>query len=153
MPHLTRFDELDKEGKIQFFQKCQDLLLANQPDSPWVLREGSQKNYFISLFIKYKGIAYQTEDVVILFNKLRYENKDDILGNHATRMFEPPAQSPNTYSIDFITAKLTPEILLEAGDYFKDPGMEWVCFLRGQKLSVFNFESFKRGMRQRFDID
>ena len=154
MPHLTRFDELDKEGKIQFFQKCQDLLLVNQPSSPWILRSGGdQRNYFVDLFIRYKGIAYQTEKVVILFNKLRYEDKDDILQNHVTRMFESPAQDPNTYSIDFITAKLTPEILLEADDYFRDPGIKWVCFLRGQKLSVFNIEAFKRGMRQRFDID
>jgi len=154
MPALKIFTDLSKEERLTLFQKCQDLLVKHQPDSEWVLRRGGRynKTFFIDVFIRYKGLVYESDDIVVLFNKQWYVSRDDIIERQRDDLWRPPHKTPNTYSIDFIASSLTKEILQELEPYFNDPGMKYVCFLRGAKLSVFNVEAFKDGMRHRFGL-
>ena len=146
------FNEMSKEEKVDFFQKCQNMLVKNQPSSVWVLRDGDESNrsYFLDLFLKYQGIAYESENIILLFNKHRYTNKDEIVMKSRDRLFSAPDENPNTYSIDFVTSKLTQKILQEVEPHFKDPGIQWIHFLRGQKVSVFDIEPFKKGLMDEF---
>jgi hypothetical protein len=155
MPSLKIFTDMGKEEKLQFFQRCQDLLLETTPDSPYVLRQGDldrNRSYFLDIFLRYQGLVYESDGIILLFNKLQYENKDQIYEHYRQRLFHPPDKNPNTYTVDFIASKLDPKILSEMEPYFKDEGMKWVCFLRGQKLSIFPAESFKNSVKQRFGL-
>ena len=152
MPSLRLFPDYTSEEKIGLFQKCQDLLVKNQPNSPWVLRKDAtfNKTFYLDFFVRYQGLVYEADDAVVLFNKQWYASRDDIIDRQREDLWLSPHQNPNTYAIDFIASKLTKEVLLELEPYFSDPGMKYVCFLRGSKLSVFDAESFKDSMRLRF---
>jgi len=155
MPSIRIFTDLDKEERIEFFQRCQDLLLETAPESPYILRQGDvarNKSYFLDIFLKYQGLIYESDGIILLFNKLQYEDKDHIYEQYRDRLFHSPDKEPNTYSVDFIAAKLDPKILSEMEPYFKDEGMKWVCFLRGQQLSVFDAESLKNSVKAKFGL-
>ena len=146
------FNEMGKEEKMDFFQKCQNMLVKNQPDSLWILRDGDESNrsYFLDIFLRYQGIVYESENIILLFNKHQYASKDEIIVKSREKLFSAPDKNPNTYSIDFVTSKLTQEILQEVEPHFKDPGIKWIHFLRGQKVSVFDIELFKSGLMGEF---
>lgn len=155
MPPIRIFTDMNQEEKMQFFQRCQDLLIKTNPNSPYILKKDGpsrNKNYFIDIFLKYQGFVYETDAIILLFNKLHFENTNDIYDRYRNRLFDTPDENPNTYTVDFIASKLDPEILSGMEPYFKDAGMKWVCFLRGQKLSIFDAETFKNGVKDRFGL-
>jgi len=152
MPHLKQFSELDRQQRIDFFQKCQDLLIKAHPTSEYIMRRGVRATgtYFIDVFLRYKGLVYETDKIIIMFNKLRCSGREEIIEKYRENLFSPPHPEPNTYSIDFVTAKLSKEMLEELKPYFSDPGMEYISFLRGQNLTVFDIESFRKSMIMKF---
>jgi hypothetical protein len=152
MPEIKLFGQLNREEKMVFFQKCQDLLIKNQPDSPYILRTNSQrKNFFLDLYLKYNGLAYESDNVAILFNKHNCPGGiDEIHARYREKLFSPPDESPNCYSIDFVTTKMNNQLLEELNPYFNDEGIEYISFLRGSKLSVFNFQRFKESLYEKF---
>ena len=87
-----------------------------------------------------------------MFNKLQYESREEIYEQYREKLFYPPHKEPNTYSIDFIAAKLDLKMLSEMEPYFRDGGMKWVCFLRGQRVSVFSAEAFKDSVKGKFGL-
>ena len=150
---LSLFSELGHDEKVDFFRRCQKLLVKHSPNSPWVLRGGAEPtnmSYFLDVFIRYKGIIYETDDMILLFNKRYFEDEDEIHHEYHNKLYDPPDKNPNTYTIDFIASSLSEKILKDLEPYFNDPGMKHVCFLRGAKLSVFDAESFKNAMKNKF---
>ena len=152
MPAIKLFSDLEREEKIAFFQKCQDLLIKNQPTSPYIMRHGqaNSRTYLYDIFLRYKGLVYETNEIIVMFNKLRCSGREDIIENYRENLFSLPHPEPNTYTIDFVTAKLNKEMLMELKPYFSDPGIEYVSFLRGQNLTVFDIESFRKSMIMKF---
>ena len=95
MNKVQRLDELSKEEKIAFFQRCQDLLIKNQPDSEFVLKTNTHnKNYFLDLFLKYKGLAYSSERLAVLFNKRKYTSLEEAQESYWKDLFDPPHENP-----------------------------------------------------------
>jgi len=146
------FNEMSEEEKMDFFQKCQNMLIKNQPNSPWVLRVDDERNrgYFLDIFLRYQGMVYESENIILLFNKHYFVNKEEVVVKSRERLFSEPDENANTYSIDFVTSKLTQEVLQEIEPHFKDTGIKWIHFLRGQKVSVFDIEPFKNSLISEF---
>ena len=152
MPQMKLFGPLSKEEKMAFFQRCQDLLVKNQPNSPYVLKANAQrKNFFLDMFLKYQGLAYESDNVAILFNKHNCPGgADEIHNRYREKLFSPPDSTPNCYSIDFITTRMNSALLEELRPHFNDEGIKHISFLRGAKLSVFDFQRFKESLYDKF---
>jgi hypothetical protein len=151
MNKIQRLDELSKEEKIAFFQKCQDLLMKNQPGSEFVLRTASahNKNYFLDLFLKYKGLAYSSERLAVLFNKRKYTSLAEAQESYWKDLFDPPHKNPRCYTVDFITTKLNKSLLAEI-DPIADEDLDYVCFLRASKVSFFKKKDFRESLFEKF---
>ena len=144
---------MDKGERIAFFQKCQDLMIAVEPDSSWVIRDGQTrhsrgKSFFIDAVLRYQGFAYEAGGVIIMFNKHFYENKEEPIEKYTDNLYAAPHSTPNTYSIDFIVAKMDADKLKELEPYFKDD-MKYITYLRGRRPCIFNFDNFKKAMKNR----
>ena len=151
MYHLKELNTLTKEEKVEFFQQCQDLLIKNQPDSEFILSENSKnKDYFLDIFTKYKGFAYFSEKIAILFNKHRINSLPEAQEAYEEKVFNPPAPDANTYTIDFITAKMSKEIIKELTPIFCED-LKYICWLRGGKVSFFSFKKLKASLSDQFD--
>jgi len=154
MPTLIKFKEMGKDAKLAFFQRCQDLMIEVQPDSPWILRERQTHNtrnrtFFLDSFLRYQGFVYEAGGVIIMFNKHFYENKEEPIKKYVDYLYTGPHPTPNTYAIDFITAKINADKLRELEPYFKDD-MKYITYLRGPRPCVFNFDNFKKAIQNRY---
>ena len=149
--NIKALNNLTREEKLDFFQQCQDLLVENQPDSEFILKEGSKnQDYFLDIFLKYKGFAYTSEKIAILFNKHKMRGMVEAQETYQDKVFEPPAPDANTYTIDFITTKMSKEILEELKPIFHED-LTFICFLRAGKVSFFRFDVFKSSLLGQFD--
>jgi hypothetical protein len=149
--NIKSLNELPKEEKIEFFQKCQDLLVKNQPESEFILREEAEnRDYFLDLFLKYKGFAYTSEKIAVLFNKHRINSLPEAQEAYQDKVFDPPAPDANTYTVDFITTKMSKDVLQELYPVFHE-NLEFMCFLRMGKVSFFRFDVLKSALADEFD--
>jgi len=154
MASLTRFVDMDRGERLNFFQKCQDLMIAIEPDSPWVMRKGQtpkmrHKSFFIDAVLRYQGFVYEAGGIIIMFNKHFYENKEEPIEKYTNNLYAPPHPTPNTYAIDFIIAKMDANKLRELQPYFKDD-MKYITYLRERRPCVFNLANFKKAMENRY---
>lgn len=154
MPNITLWTEMSRDEKLDFFQRCQDLLVKNQPDSPYILksRRNVNKKYFMDILLRYKGMAYQSERMAMLFNKHNYPTKEEIYDKYKESLYLSPHPNPNSYSIDFVASVMSKELLEEIRPFFPIEGIEHVFFLRGHKLSVFNAKVFLDGLLDNYGL-
>ena len=145
MSEIRSFGAMNNTEKLDFFQKCQELLVKNQPNSPYILRSRrpANKSYFLDIMLKYKGFAFRTESMAMLFNKHYYSSKKEIHENYRDNLYLPPSSEPNCYCVDFITSDLNKKIIKEIEPIFPVGNIQYICFLRAQKLSVFDWERFR----------
>jgi len=150
MSEFVRFNTLTDEGKTSFFQRCQDLLVKNQPDSEFVLSRGMiNKNYFLDLYLKYKGFAYSSANVALLINKKKYNSLGEAQAMYFKNLYSEPDEDANCYTIDFISAVMNPNLIEELRPFF-DENLENIAWLRSGRVSFFKFESYKKIILQRF---
>lgn len=105
---LQHFQKLNKQDKIDFFLKCQDLLIKNHPDSPFVFNRANFKGrlqYAGDIFHKYNGMCYTDENVAILFNYLLISDPKDPISALKQHQFKSPDPQYNAISIDFVVFK------------------------------------------------
>jgi hypothetical protein len=154
MPSIKLFSEMSMDEKLDFFQRCQDLLVKNQPKSPYILksRRSANKKYFMDILLRYKGIAYQSERMAMLFNKHHYSTKEEIHEQYEVSLFPSPHPNPNSYSVDFITSTVSKELLEEVRPFFPTEGIEYIFFLRGQKISVFDAKVWREGLFSNYGL-
>lgn len=151
MGQVKNFLDLTKEEKVAFFQRCQDLLIKNFPDSEYILRTNlHKKDFYLDLFLKYKGFVYESETVALLFNKIEYLPQEWMNIPYQERVFDPPSPTPNCYAIDFLTTKSSPEVVEELLPYFSED-LEYICFIRDGRMSFFNLKRFLEAVDARHD--
>ena len=151
MGSLIQFQDMTHSDKLDFFQRCQDLLIRTEPNSPYIIREGSErgKSFIIDAFLKYKGYVYEAEEVIIMFNKHFYEERGQAVEEYGQKLFNLPENPANTYSIDFIAARLNEHRLKEMEPYFNED-MKYIVFLRSQRPTIFEAENFKNAMKNKY---
>ena len=151
MALLKRYSDLSRDERINLFQRCQNLLIKNQPDSPWILREGQQHNrtFFLDAVLRYRGFVYESENIIIMFNKHFYENKEEAREGYGQNLYAAPAEDANTYSIDFIASEISADKVEELKPYFKDD-MKYITFLRGHRPTVFDIDNFKKAIENKY---
>ena len=57
MATLRKFREMSRDERLDFFQRCQNLLIETQPNSPWIMkhRKEHDKTFFLDVFL---GITF-----------------------------------------------------------------------------------------------
>ncbi len=150
MNEFVKFNTLSDEGKTSFFQKCQDLLIKNQPDSEFILSRGMiSKNYFLDLFLMYKGFAYYSDNIALLINKKRYDSLREAQAMYFKDLYNEPDENANCYTIDFVSTVMNPNLIEEVRPFFHE-NLENIAWLRSGKVSFFKFEDYKNIILQRF---
>lgn len=143
MHQFKQLSSLNDDEKLAFFQRCQDLLTKNQPESEFILtQKTSIKNYFLDLFLRYQGFAYCSENVALLINKKRYDSKEQAMGSYTENLFTPPDEDANCYTIDFVSAVMTPNLIEEVRPFF-DKELKYISWLRNGKVSFYEFAHYK----------
>ena len=133
------FAPLPYEEKINFFLKCQELLVANHPDSPFIFREDNleERLYFFKDFAKkYKGFVYMCEDLCILFNKIHLRDANDPIKDIKAKMYQPPEENFNCYMIDWVVFKKLRNVKKFIENEYS-PQIKWAAWAKNQDIKIY----------------
>ena len=155
MNEVRKFDTLNREEKLAFFQRCQNLLVQNQPNSEFILSQKTQgtfnKRYFLDLYLKYKGFVYFSENIAILFNKRNYSSLEEAQNLYWDDLHGEPHENPMCYTVDFVTAKMDKSLISEI-DSIINRDLKYVCFLRASKVSFFEAEELRNSVKNKYRL-
>ena len=102
---LQQFNKLHTKDRIDFFIKCQDLLIKYHPDSPFIITKDNLKErltYSNDIFNKYSGMCYSDANVAALFNYVKLNDPNDPIKALKEHQFKEPTVDYNCVSIDFV---------------------------------------------------
>jgi hypothetical protein len=98
------FQSLSKEQQIDFFIKCQEILVNSHPTSEFIITKENwpeRKHYALDFINKYKGYVYYNNQICLLFNKIRINDPQNPVKALKDHIFKEPQSDYNAYSIDF----------------------------------------------------
>jgi trehalose-6-phosphatase len=112
MPNL--FYPLSKKEKVDFFVKCQELLIKHHSNSNFIVKESNLEeaaDIFMDKIDKYKGYYYFDENVCILWNYVYVSNPNDANGSLIDNAYKEPNANYNAVSMDFVVCRKVSDIL------------------------------------------
>jgi len=136
----TTFNNLSTEDKIDFFLKCQELLINNYPNSRFLITEENIKDrlsFIQDFFNNYKGFVYNDEHVCIMYNYIKITDKNNPVEVLNTHKFQPPVIDYNAISIDFGTMDSIKN-LKKFCETFYNSQIKYVMFVRQGRPAIYD---------------
>jgi hypothetical protein len=136
---IKLFSEMTKEEKIAFFLSCQKLLVDHHPNSPFIFNYKNYKDkllYAKDLISSYKGLCYQGEHVIALFNRIIVRDPLDPIRAIKENMFQPPNPRYNAVGIDFVVFRR----LEDCSEFCRSvyvPQMEYVIYVKNNHPKIY----------------
>ncbi len=136
------FSSLTKEEKIDFFVKCQELLIKYHPNSPFIIRENGLSNTldaFENNIKKYQGFSYADEHICVLWNKIFVTDPTNLNRVITENAYMPPKEKFNGVSIDFAVFNS----MIHCQNFIKDnddESIKYILFIREGKPKIYKKE-------------
>lgn len=144
LKQIRLFQNLNNQEKIEFFVKCQELLLSYHPKSEYVTRQNNLQtrlDHTKFLIQNYKGYCYMDENICILFNKIFITDPKDKIGTMRIHQLRPPAEPYNAASIDFVVFRKIKDAL-EFCKFNYDLRIMHIIYIKDKKISIYKTEKF-----------
>ena len=149
LTQVTRFQALLMSDKIEFFAKCQELLVKHHPTSEFVLtRENfeERKDYALDFIKRYKGFAYADDNVCVLFNKVRVEDPKNPVKVIKDHLYQEPREIDyNAVSVDFVVFRQLEDCIGFCRAQYR-PQMEYVVFVRHNEVKLYPTKRLLEGL-------
>jgi len=140
MDNPQLFNELHIEQKVDFFIKCQKLLIKYHSKSPFVIRKNNLEksvNAFVSHIQDYKGYFFYNDNICVLFNYIYVDDSIQLDKNQTLRAnaYQAPAENHNGVSIDFVVFREIADSLefIRSQD---TPQIKYVLFVKDGKIKL-----------------
>lgn len=138
------FNSLTIEQKVDFFVKCQKLLIKHHTNSSFVIRANNLEksvNTFASHVKDYQGYYYCNDNICVLFNYIRVDDSDQLNKTQTLRenAYKAPAENHNGVSIDFVVFRDMADSLefILSQD---SPKIKYVLFVKDGKIKLHRKE-------------
>jgi hypothetical protein len=141
---LQKFKTLEKADKIDFFLKCQRLLIANHPNSPFLFTKDNideRLTYASDIFNKYQGMCYADENVCVLFNYIRVEDPNDPVAALKANAFKDGEINYNAVSIDWACFRKMKDCLTFCKTVY-NTHIEYIVYVHNGKPKTFKTLDF-----------
>lgn len=139
MDNPRLFQELADEQKVDFFIKCQEILVNYHPDSEFICRENdinTKKHFFKEFYHQYKGYTYNNENVCLLFNRVFIKDRYDPVKVIKDHIYQPPQEEYNAISIDFVAFNKL-EHCLEFCKNQYDEKIKYILFVKNNEVKIY----------------
>ena len=144
------FQSLNQDEKIEFFVKCQELMLKHHQKSPFIVREkslGKVLDSFVNNIQKYQGYSYADDNICVLWNKIYVSDPSNV--NLVVRecAYQPPNPVFNGVSIDFAVFRRMEDCLAFVKSNYQ-PQIRYVLFIREGKPKIYETEAILKSMNK-----
>ena len=142
------FQSLNQDAKIDFFVKCQSLMLKHHPDSPFIIRESKLDkalDTFHNSINRYQGYVYSDDNICVLWNKIFVTDANNPNRVVTENAYLPPHPNFNAVSIDFaVFRKMEDCFIFIAANH--EPQMQHVLFIREGKPKIHPLEQILKAV-------
>lgn len=141
---IKKFQSLTRDEKIEFFLKCQELLMKYHGNSDFIIRQNNieqRLQHAKELVDKYKGFCYMEDNICVLFNKINVGDENDPIGALSTHKFREPVEHYNAVSIDFVVFR----DLKDCAEFCKnnyDHRIKYILYVKNAKPKLYKTEQF-----------
>lgn len=145
---LKFFNSLPLQEKVDFFVKCQELLLKHHPDSPFVIREDKLEEALEAChnnIEQYKGYYYTDDNVCVLWNHVKINDPNDVKRAVMENAYKMPNPEFNAVSIDFAVFREIKDCI-EFIQANKNNLIQYVLFIRGGNPRIYQIDSLLKGI-------
>lgn len=133
------FHSLSHNEKVEFFIKCQELLLAEHPTSEFIFTKDNveARKYWVNQFLeKYKGYVYYDDKICVLFNRVRVDDPKDPKGILKKIVYQPPHENFNAVSLDFVVFRKLGDCMEFCKSQYI-PQIEWIVYVKKNELKLY----------------
>ena len=134
------FQSLTTIQKIDFFVKCQELMLKYHPNSPFVVREDSLKqslDAFANNINRYKGFVHSDENICLLWNYVHISDEHDENRALVENGYKAPHPEYNAVSMDFVVCRKVRDYY-EFIKQYDEPRIQYILSVKYQKAKIIN---------------
>ena len=143
------FQSLSQKEKIDFFVRCQEILIKSHSGSSFVIRERGLEKALDAVqtnIFKYQGFSYSDDNVCILWNYIFVSDPKDVTRAVKENAYKGPAENFNAVSIDFATFRKMEDIRGFIKENVKD-NMKYVLFIREGNPKIYPIETLLMGIK------
>lgn len=136
------FKSLSQNEKVDFFVKCQELMLQHHPESPFIIRENSLEkslDAFQNNIQRYQGYCYTDDNICVLWNKILVSDPINVSRVIKECAYQPPNPNFNGVSIDFAVFRRMDDCF----DFInrnKESQMKYILFIREGKPKIHSID-------------
>ena len=101
---MRLFQSLSKTEQIDFFVKCQDLLIRHHNSSEFLFTQenySERKDFALNFIERYKGYMYSNGNICLLFNKIYIKDEKTPIKALRENMYQAPNPNYNSIIVDF----------------------------------------------------
>ena len=145
---INPFATLSQEQKVDFFVKCQELMMKYHPTSPLIVREDALEkvlDVFYNNIQKYQGYYYMDDNICVLWNHILINEPNDAKRALVENAYKQPNPQFNAVSIDFAVFRKMSDCL----DFIKSNNnnlIKYVLFVRGGNPKIYPIEQILKGI-------
>jgi len=129
---MYQFNKIAQEDKIEFFLRCQDILIKYHPNSPYVVRENNLEKTIEGLcsnINKYNGYYYSDENICVLWNHIYVTDPNNPTQTLVENAYKLPHPNYNGVSIDFAAFRKMEDCLSFIKNNYT-PQIEHILFVK-----------------------
>jgi hypothetical protein len=138
------FQSLTRDSQVDFFVRCQSLLLKHHVNSPFVCRVNNMAarlNHMQHFVNNYHGFCYADDHVCVLFNHMLITDPHAPEQSFRQALYKPPAVPYNTITVDWVVF----DQLVNCGELIKrqyNTNVQYVLFVRHNKIKLYKALDF-----------
>lgn len=145
MSQLCLFNEMPIEDRVNFFQKCQDIILRDHVNNEFLLHSNNKNemlSFYKKLVLEYKGYCYSSDKICILFNITKSSPSNEEISGSSWK--HSPMKDGDIYFVDYVVGSINAGTYQELKGVMNFPGVEKIGFLRGGRISIFELGKFEK---------
>jgi hypothetical protein len=149
---MKQFGQISKEDRVEFFLKCQDILIKYHPNSPYVVRESNVDKTVDGLCAninKYNGYYYSDENICVLWNHIYVSDPKDVRQTLVENAYKPPHPNYNGVSIDFAVFRKMEDCLSFVKSNYT-PQIEHILFVREGNPKMYKASQLLKNIKLTF---
>ncbi len=145
MSSACLFNEMPVQDRVDFFQKCQEMMVKSYGGNHFLLHSKNKNeilSFYKKLVLNYKGYCYSSDKICILFNVINSSPSNEEITNSSWR--GPPIKDGDIYFVDYVVGSINAGTYQELKGVMNFPGVDKIGFLRGGRLSIFELDKFEK---------
>ncbi len=151
---MRLFQSLSKEEKIDFFVRCQDLLIKHHNQSEFLFTQenySERKDFALNFIERYNGYIFSNENICLLYNKIKIKDEKTPVKAIRENMYQAPDPNYNAIIVDFATFDILEHVI----EFFKtqmEERLKFILYVKKNHPKIYRAAQLLKAIEPPFKI-